>query len=356
MRREGEFPGHLTRRELLKRASLAGAGVAGASLLAACAPEGPQAGATTTEAGAAAQGLQTGRKVIFVTHDLNPFFIPVIAGFEEFGALRGWETQFNGPPSHDVAATVDLQADAIAANPDAVGFTRVDTTSFDDNIRRAKEQGIAVVLFNTASEGHKDLGVAYVGQEFISAGRVNGLQAAKHAQEVTGRDEGLIVMGTISPGHSALEQRMQGTTMGVEEYNEANGTSFVTESMATSTDQAEAVSRIEAKHTAEGDRIVAWAHADFVHWFTGIWIQDRGLEGTMANGGFDLVPGVIEAIQNGTAQWSIGQNPYGQGWVTSALIDMELEAGFPAFDYDTGAEVVDASNIEAAAREARYAE
>lgn len=41
--------------------------------------------------------------------------------------------------------------------------------------------------------------------------------------------------------------------------------------------------------------------------------------------------------------------------MTSALIDMQLEAGFVPFDYDTGAEVVDKSNIEAVSeREARF--
>jgi ribose transport system substrate-binding protein len=346
--------GGLSRRELLTRGGIAGLGLAAGSLLAACTDAPEQA---TPAAQAEGGGGHTGRKVIFVTHDLNPFFIPVIHGFETFGELRGWETQFLGPPTHDVPGTVQAQENAVAARPDALGLTRTDTTSFDATIERAQSEGIKVVLFNTASDGYKDLGLAYVGQEFVPAGRINGLQAARHAHELTGRDSGLIVMGTIAPGHSALEQRMEGTAAGVEEYNAQNGTTFETESFETSTDQAEAVSRIEAKWSADGDRIVGFAHADFVHWFTGIWLADRGLEGQVANGGFDLVPGVIEAIEDGTAQWSIGQNPYAQGFMASALLDMEMEAGFPAFDYDTGAEVVDASNIEAVAqRENRFSE
>ncbi|MGH2819807.1 MAG: substrate-binding domain-containing protein [Actinomycetota bacterium] len=342
--------GQVSRRELIKRAGVLGAGVAGAPLLAACTDDEPG------EAGAVEE-RETGRKVTFVTHDNNPFFVPVIKGFEAFGALRGWETQFVGPPQQDVPATVEMQVNAIASNPDAVAFTRVDTTSFDDNIQRARDQGIFVILYNTASDGYEDLGVAFVGQEFVAAGRINGAQAAQHAHEITGREEGLIVMGTIAPGHSALEQRMQGTTQGVEEYNADNGTGFTTETLETSTDQAEAISRVDAKYQRDGDRIVGWAHADFGHWFTGIWVEDRGLEGSMANGGFDLVPGVLDAIKNDTAQWSIGQNPYAQGWVTSTLIDMALEADFPPFDYDTGAEVVDSANVdEVTEREAKFAE
>ena len=67
------------------------------------------------------------------------------------------------------------------------------------------------------------------------------------------------------------------------------------------------------------------------------------------------MPGVLDAIQNGLAQWSNAQYPYAQGWVTSALINMAVENGYPPFSYDTGAEVVDASNIETVVeREAQF--
>ena len=331
----------LSRRDVFKRGGALGAGAAAMSL------SFPILGARAQEG--------TSRKVIFVTHDDNPFFVPVRYGFEEFGRMAGWETQWVGPPRHDEAATVQYQLDAIAAQPAAVGFTRVNTSMFDEPIRRAQEAGIFVILFNTASDGYQDLGVAYVGQEFIPAGRISGLQAAKHAHEMTGRTDGIIVLGTIAPGHSALDQRMEGARQGIAEYNEQNGTNFTTEDLTTSTDQAEAIARIDAKYTELGDNMVGFASADYVHWFAGLWIEQKGLQGKIANGGFDLVPGVLDAIKNGTAQWSIAQNPYAQGWVTSALIHMAIEHNYPPFDYDTGAEVVDATNIDMVIeREAKF--
>ena len=44
------------------------------------------------------QAQEKKRKVIFVVHDLNPFFVPAIVGMKNFGALAGWDTQFIGPP------------------------------------------------------------------------------------------------------------------------------------------------------------------------------------------------------------------------------------------------------------------
>lgn len=341
----------LSRRDVFKRGGAVGAG-------AALAVPGLGLAAPMSQGGRGMTRAQDAkRKVMFITHDDNPFFIPVRFGLEEFGAMANWETQWIGPPQHDEQATLQFMLDAIAAKPDALGLTRVNTTMFDEPIQQALDAGIVVVLFNTASEGYQDLGVAYVGQEFIPAGIVSGQQAAKHAQEITGRTDGKIILGTIAPGHSALDARMEGARQGIAAYNEENGTSYTTEDLTTSTDGPTAIAAIDAKYAQDGDEIVGFAHADFVHWHTATWIEQNGLEGKFANGGFDLVPGVLDAIATGNAQWSIGQNPYAQGWMTSALIYMKLEHDYPAFSYDTGAEVVDASNIEAVtAREAVFSE
>lgn len=295
------------------------------------------------------------RKVIFVAHEEIPFFAPVQAGFKEFGGLRGWEMQYlaRGTPAN-VAETVRLQVDALNAKPDAVGFTRINDTAFDENIMRAKDAGIPVVLFNVASTDYKKLDVPFVGQDFIPAGRVNGLQAAERAHQITGRTEGTILVDNPAPGVSALEERATGTDQGIAEYNEQNGTNYKAERFTSANTQTEALSRIDAKMRSTPD-VVAFASTVSGHWFTSIWAEDNGMTGKFANGGFDLIPGVLQAIAAGTADWSVGQNPYAQGWVTSTLIDMQLESGYVPYDYDTGAEVVDKSNIEAVAkREARF--
>jgi ribose transport system substrate-binding protein len=332
----------LSRRDVLKRGGIAGAGIGAGLTL----PGGALAAAPVAGPAYGLRGQTAKRKVIFVTHDDNPFFVPVRAGLEEFGKLAGWQTQWVGPPKNDEVATVQFQLDAIASKPDAVGFTRINTAQFDDPIKQAQDAGIFVILYNTASEGYKDLNVAYVGQEFIPAGIESGLNAGKHAQEITGRKDGVIVLGTIAPGHSALDARMEGARQGIAKYNKENGTTYTTEDMTTSTDPAEAISKLDAKWSADGDKIVGFAHADFVHWHTATWIEQAGLQGKFANGGFDLVPGVLDAIEKNLAQWSIAQNPYAQGWVTSSLIHMAIEHDYPPFSYDTGAEVVDATNIK----------
>jgi ABC-type sugar transport system substrate-binding protein len=340
----------MSRRGLLVSGGL----FAAVGALGACSSEKePTADSNATRNG---DGPQKGKKVIFVVHDKNPFFAPVQKGFEEFGAVMGWEAQFTGPPAQDVEKTVELQQSALNAKPDGVIFTRIDDSSFDANISRALDSGVKVVLSNVASEGYEKLGIGFVGQDFVPAGEVAGREAAKYAKQRSGKNSGLIIAGNFAPGNLALEQRIQGIKQGVAAANQQNGTSYTVEDLVTSSDESKAVAAIDARYARDRDNIVGWAMAAFDHQFVATWAKSKNLQRKFAVGGFDLVQPVLDGIKDGSIDFSIGQNPYAQGWVAAALLAMELGAGYPASDYDTGAEVVDSSNIDAVMqREARFA-
>lgn len=304
-----------------------------------------------------AQGKK--RKITFVVHDLNPFFVPAIVGVKNFGALAGWDTSFIGPPSPDAQKTVETQYNAISAKPDAVGFTAIDSEAFLAPIKAAQDAGIFVVLFNTRAPGVKEkTGVAYVGQDFITAGSVAGYECCKYvAKHLPGRKDGKIIMSNFQPGHFALETRNLGGSQGVEKYNKEFGTSFTAESLASSTNEAEAIAKFEAKWTAEKDKIVGWLSSEFTHTFIGNWAKEKGLVGKFAVGGYDLLDQTLVNIKDGSVDFSIGQNPYAQGFMTSALMYQGLEVGYPASDIDTGAEIIDATSIDkVTAREALWKE
>jgi ribose transport system substrate-binding protein len=300
----------------------------------------------------AAPASQARGKIIFVTHDLNEFFVPIILGSKEFANFVGWDHQFVGPSPGDVQKTVDAQLNAIQQKPTAVGFTIIDPNAFTSSVSQAIQAGISLVIYNTADpQGMANVQQAtgvlpgYVGQEFLSAGRVQGLLAAKLAQQYTSRTDGKIIMQNIQPGHFALETRAKGTGVGIDEYNQQKGTHFTYEQLASSTNEVEAASRIAAKWAADGDQIVGWASTDFTHGFVGNWAKQNGLVGKFSVGGFDLTPIVMTNIGDGSVDWTIGQNPYAQGWITSALAYMQSQYKYPAFNYDTGAELITKENL-----------
>jgi ABC-type sugar transport system substrate-binding protein len=333
----------LSRRQaLLRSAQIGGAAAAGLTL----------ASSFPGIASAAPVFQQPRGKLIFVTHDLNEFFVPIILGSKEFANFVGWDHQFVGPSPGDVQKTVDAQLNAIQQNPTAVGFTIIDPNAFTSPVSQAIQAGISVVIYNTADpQGIANVQQAagvlpgYVGQDFLPAGHTQGMLAAKLAQQYTGRKDGKIIMQNIQPGHFALETRAKGTGMGVDDYNQQNSTSFTYEQLASSTDEVEAVSRIAAKWAAESDQIVGWASTDFTHGFVGNWAKQNGLVGKFSVGGFDLTPIVMTNIGDGSVDWTIGQNPYAQGWITSALAYMQSQYKYPAFNYDTGAELITKENL-----------
>jgi len=287
------------------------------------------------------------RKVLWLTMVRAAFFVPIIVAEREAAEFFGWETQFNAPDVYTPEAVVNIFMNYIEQKPDAIAFAYVQAKIFDAAIAKAKEAGIYMITYNTDAEGRKEHGLAFVGQNMVEAGKVNGKEACKYAKELTGRTDGKIIINNAIPGHSALEARALGAKLGVEEYNEANGTKYETEVLATSTNEAEYVSKVEAKWTAEGDNIVAFAGCDSMSFGIGLFLRARNLAGKVAGGGFDLDDPTLQAIKDGRLQWTVGQGPYTQGWITSCLIWQALERNIPANDYDTAMEVIDASNIDA---------
>jgi len=288
----------------------------------------------------------TKRKMNFVVHAMDPFFVPTIVGMKDACAMTGWDCQFNGPQQYSAEKTVEAFENALSQQPDAIAFTYTQPKIFDASIKKARDQNVFLIAYNTDSEGRKEQGIAYVGQDQIPAGRVSGYQAAKYAQETTKKTSGTIVIVTCCPGHSALEQRIQGTREGVEQYNQEHGTSFTTEVLAGATTDPEYLAKVQAKWTADQDKIVGFAGVDGFTREICVFVGQQGLKGKIAAGGFDYVDQTLVGIQNGDCQWSIGQDPYSQGFVPVFLAWIALERGYPARDYDTGAEVADASNID----------
>ena len=78
----------------------------------------------------------------------------------------------------------------------------------------------------------------------------------------------------------------------------------------------------------------------------GMVVEDRGLEGKVVVGGFDLLPNTGTAIKKGINKAVIDQQPYLQGYYTVVQLAMIKYGKFAAFDIDTGRGIVDASNVD----------
>ena len=336
--------GTISRRDLLKAAALSGAAMSMPQFLSTFAADVPVA--------RAAPGKR--RRIVFMTHSVDPFFIPIIVGVKEFTKLAGWDYQFTGPQKADnVPEIVNVLERLLATKPDVFAMTISDPTAQNRVIEQAMKRGITVICFNAQTRSVREkYGIPWVGMPDEDSGYINGQLAAKYAQQVTGRKDGEIVVTLIVPGAPNLETRAKYTIDAIKDYNKKNGTNFTWSKFASDLDENTALQRIQAKWSADKDKIVAFAHTDWGDWYLGDFMDQNKLQGKFANGGFDLLPGVMTHMKKKNIQWSLGQNPYAQGWVTCALGHMAVERKYPPKDYQTGPEVVTEENLAVvAARE-----
>ena len=304
---------------------------------AAAAPEGEEPDEITTEG-----SKGEARTMVFITHDMHPFFVPSIVGMSDACLAIGWECSFIGPPAFSVEGTSQRLESTISSGPDAIAMTFSDPTAYNELVDSALEAGIVVVGYNTDNDYRAEKGLGYVGQDQFNAGYQNGLQAIKYALEVTGKDTGKIEIVTCCPGHTALEERIRGTQAAIEENSD-----YTAEVLKGENDAQKYIANVEAKWQAESDQIVAFAGVDGYTENLGRFGEANGLQGQVALGGFDLLPTTMQSIKDGVMQWTIGQDPYTQGFMPVLMAWKQIERGYPPVFYDTGAEIIDAANIDA---------
>lgn len=286
-------------------------------------------------------------KFIVACHNAgSPFYAPTIAGMNDAAEAFGVTAEFIGPSTFDVAEQVDMVESALGAGIDGLAISLPDETAYDDVVQRAIDMGIPVVGFNT-DDPTPNARMVFVGQDQFGAGTSLGEEIKKYLP-----DGGNIILSTCCPGHSALEARLAGARAALEGSN----VNVVGDNLAYGTDTTEAVSIIEAAHLANPDIDGIYSVDAFTE-AIGAYISINNLHDELLGGGFDLNPATLDYIKEDALQFTIGQDPYSQGFYPIVIMWLYAEKGILPKNVDTGAEIVDASNIESVMdRESKWAE
>jgi ABC-type sugar transport system substrate-binding protein len=289
------------------------------------------------------------RSITMVTHDASTsFFVPTIAGLHDAARQLGWSATFTGPTSgFDVTRQVELIESAIDSGPDAIATTIVDQNAYNNTIPRAFENGIPVVSYNTnpltRDQMREKFGraLAYTGQGQVGAGYVCGLALLERLPD----DASTVTIGTCCPGASFSENRSAGMEMAIRQNSDLE----LTEMVNYTGQASEGVSKLENHITANPD-VDGIIGTDAFTWFIGDALANQGMEGDIVGGGFDLTSQTLEHISDGVLKFTIGQDPYSQGYVPTNQMFQYLDRGIPPKNYPTGAEVIDTSNVDFALR------
>jgi ABC-type sugar transport system substrate-binding protein len=338
----------ISRRDLLRAGGVAGGGLALAGVA-------PSVARAATSPAARARGTKSTGKIIWIPPLLADFNLPIDTGFRDFADAYGWKYQKIGSPTLDTAKIVNNTLLAIQAKPTVLvmyagvsGLTKV--------VKQAEKAGIKVIANNTIVPEVAALGVAYVGQEFISAGTRLGVFFGGELLKA-GHKSGTVIDGNPAPGNLATEQRHQGLVIGLKQFNAKNGTQYTAEQFYDkSYVPAQSIPLYQAKFKQLGKKLIGIAGAGVVPMEVAlVAVKQAGFKpGVLPMVTHDTSPKLDAGVKEGWIQGLIDQQLYSQGFVAAALGWQWAERDFiPAPTFDTGELLITKANIdEVAARDA----
>jgi simple sugar transport system substrate-binding protein len=334
----------VTRRRLLGGVGLTSASLAASALLAACTNNDDKKSDSAAAAGAGDFPSTPKWKFVFVCHvTTNSFFTPTQYGAQDACSLLNCEFQFTGSTASIVAEMVNATNTAISAKADGIALAVVDKAAFRAPVDKALDAGIPVVSYN-ADGARDDKGtnrLAYIGQGLYESGFALGQRAIE-----AGLDSGDVVGFIATPGALNIQPRIDGASDAIKQ----SGKSLKFTPVGTNADVPKGLSIIDAY--AQGHPNLAGMLAVDAGSTSSVGqvvekykMRDKGLK---VAGGFDLVPETLNAINGGSLDFTIDQQPYLQGFLPVLYLYLyKLSGGliFPS-ETNTGLLFVTKDNVK----------
>lgn len=333
----------VTRRRLLGGIGLTSASLAASALLAACTNNDDKSG-DAAAAGAGDFPSTPKWRFVFINHvTTNPFFTPTQYGAQDACSLLNCDFQFTGSKDSIVAEMVNATNTAISGKADGIAIAVVDKDAFRAPVDQALDAGIPVVSYN-ADGSRDDTGtnrLAYIGQGLYESGFALGQRAIE-----AGLDSGDVVGFIATPGALNIQPRIDGASDAIKQ----SGKSLKFTAVGTNADVTRGLSIIDAYAQGHPDlagmlAVDAGSTQSVGQVAQKYSMRDKGLK---VAGGFDLVPETLNAINGGSLDFTIDQQPYLQGFLPVLYLYLyKLSGGlmFPS-ETNTGLLFVTKDNVK----------
>jgi len=246
-----------------------------------------------------------GYHFVFVNHvTTNAFFTPCQSGANDACKLLGCTFQWTGSANSIVSEMTKAMQVAIAGKADGIAVCIIDKTAFDAPTNAAFAAGIPVIAYN-ADGSPTNTRLAYIGQDLFQSGAGMG----QHIAALVG--SGKVALFIATPGSLNIQPRIDGAR---SVLSKMSGISLFPD-IATGALIAQERTAVEAWWTGHQD--VKGMFAVDQGTTQGI-IQTIVKHGLRAKGvkcgGYDLPPAIVQAINAGTCDFTIDQQPYLQGF------------------------------------------
>jgi simple sugar transport system substrate-binding protein len=236
--------------------------------------------------------------------------------------------------------------DAVARKPDGIAVMgHPGVAALAPLVDEAVAKGIIVTSQNTdlpaIEEKYKAQGFGYVGQELYASGMMLGKGAALRAG--LRRGDRAMVWGLL--GQETRGLRTKGCVDALEEMGV--NVDYIEISDAVNSDATLGTPVITSYIVSHPDvKLIITDHGALTATVGTYLKAARKQPGEVFTGGFDLSAATADAIKSGYLGVVLDQQPYLQGYLPILQICLAKKYGFSGLHIDTGAALIDESNID----------
>ena len=263
----------------------------------------------------------------------DEFYITMQCGIEAEAAKLGVTVKTQGPQKFDPTLQKPILDSVVAAKPDAILIAPTDVTAMQAPLQAAAAAGIKIILVDTTT---KDPSYA---ASAIASDNVGGGRAAFEAIKALNPDGGKVMVMSTDPGVSTVDLRIQGFA----DAAKADSKFQYLPVQYSHNDPATASNLISSQLQKDPDLKGVFAANLFAAEGTATGVRQAGKTSTVKIVGFDAGPNQIKAMQEGTVQALIAQQPgiIGQYGVDEAVaafdggqVTPKIQTGFTAITKD----------------------
>jgi ABC-type sugar transport system substrate-binding protein len=261
---------------------------------------GASGGSSSSSAAAKKYNLQ----LIVGTKDDN-FYVTMECGAQAEAKRLGMNISVNGPADFTVSEQKPLIDDAMTTKPDALLVAPTDTSALDPDLQQVQSNGTKVVFVDTSSS-NTSLGVSRITSDNAEGGKM----AADSLGAAIG-GKGTVAVVTVKRGTSTTDARVQGFDQEMAaKYPSIKLLPVHYDDQDSST---VAASDIGGDISAHPDLGGVFAANVITAEGAATAVKSAGKSGKIKVAAFDAEPAEITAVQAGTIQMLVAQNPTAEG-------------------------------------------
>ncbi|MEU4605509.1 ABC transporter substrate-binding protein [Kribbella sp. NPDC023972] len=266
----------------------------------------------------------------------HQFWQAVKKGAEQQAAKENARITFEGPATEaDIESQVTMLTNAIAKNPDALGFAALDSKAAAPLLEDAKSRNIPVIAFDSGVEGDIPVTTAATDNKAAAA------EAAKHLSELLGGKGKVALVVHDQTSRTGIDRRD-----GFVEWMKANAPGItLLPPQYGGGDQAKSADITKSIIASNPDVTGIYGANEGSAIGVVKGVEEAGKKGIKIVG-FDSGKAQIDAIKNGTMAGAITQNPVGIGEQTVAAAMKVIRGESVPKVIDTGFFWYDKTNID----------